>query len=258
MTSKVRILSMVVAAMFPAVLHAQCGYPVVNPCHICPPVISQCAPQPVLQTRIVPQVQTTYRPEQITTYRPVTTTQIRREAFTVDVPVTTHKQVTVDEGGYQMVWVPKVVTKTVAQTQLQKQVQYRDVPYQVVQNVPQVQTRMVPQRTVQYRREVVAAAPACCPPGGVAAYSLPATTVMTPIAMPSQVATGPTGQMTPQQAAVPGNDANWEKVPQREAKSAADIELQSYQLPAAPISAARGMFSRPSASISALRSGRVY
>lgn len=72
----------------------------------------------------------------ITTMQPVIRTEIRQQAKIIDVPVTTYRQVTVDEGSYQQVWVPKLTTKTVQQTTIQKQVRYENVPYQVVQQVP--------------------------------------------------------------------------------------------------------------------------
>jgi hypothetical protein len=62
------------------------------------------------------------------------------------VPVQTCRQVTVDEGCFQQVWVPKLVSKNIPQTVYQQQVSYRSVPYQVMQRVPVMETRMVPQQ----------------------------------------------------------------------------------------------------------------
>jgi hypothetical protein len=109
-----------------------------------PPVPSACGPA------IQPIVQLPLRPQQIVTYHDVPRTEIRREAVAVNVPVTSYKQVTVDEGSYQQVWVPRPVTKSVAETVVQQQVQYREVPVQTMHRIQQVQTVMVPQPTMQY------------------------------------------------------------------------------------------------------------
>lgn len=105
------------------------------------------------QTR--PVVQTQLRAQQVTTYRDVTETHVRNETVIQNVPVTTYNQVTVDEGGYQMVWVPKPVTKQVAQTVIQQQAQTRAVPYQVTRRVPQISTQLVPVQTVHHVTETV-------------------------------------------------------------------------------------------------------
>ncbi len=54
------------------------------------------------------------------------------------VPVTRHRSVTVDEGGWHKVWVPKPVVKQVPETVYQSQTVYQSVPYQVTQQVPRV------------------------------------------------------------------------------------------------------------------------
>ena len=60
-------------------------------------------------------------PEPVTTYKNVTRTMVRREAYRVNVPVTTYKQ----------------------------EVRYRDVPYQVSQRVAKTEMRYVPRTTYQ-------------------------------------------------------------------------------------------------------------
>lgn len=258
------ILWMFVLLAMPATASAQFGVPGWNRCNTCrvpaPPVV-RVAP-PVVQTQICPQVQTTYRQEQFTTYQPVTRTYTRRVATSVDVPVTTHKQVTVDEGSYKMVWVPKMTTKTVAETHIQKQVRYQDVPYQVVENVPQVHTRIVPQQTVHYQARTVAVAPTCCGSSMSAFAPVPSATAMTIPPAYSQTAQAPaitpTPDNPPQQAAV---EPKWTKVPQKNAsqesaKEPAKIELQSFQ-ELKPVLSAKGMFSRPDSNASALRVARV-
>ena len=96
-----------------------------------------------------------------------------------NVPVTTTKNVTVDEGGFQMVWVPKPVTKQVAETTLQQQVKTVSVPVQVTRRVPQMATQMVPVQSVQYVTEHVPvqamaiARPACSTCGNSQAFGMP-------------------------------------------------------------------------------------
>jgi hypothetical protein len=135
-----------------------------NCCETCEMPQAQCSCQQThvqtqtrvqMQTRTRPVVQTQLRPQQVTTYRDVTETKVRNETVVENVPSTTYKNVTVDEGGYQMVWVPKPVTKQVAQTVIQQQVKTRSVPYQVTRRVPEVSTQMVPVQTVQHVTEQI-------------------------------------------------------------------------------------------------------
>lgn len=124
-----------------------------NPCRNCQRPVSNCncnaqhtvfnAQQPVVETQLVPQ--------QVTTYRNEVVTQYRQEAVTQAVPVTTYRDVVVDEGSYQTVYVPRQVTKRVPQVSYQQQVAYRSVPYQVTRQVPQVVTQMVPQQVARYQ-----------------------------------------------------------------------------------------------------------
>lgn len=143
-------------------------------CETCEMPHARCSctqSQPVVQTR--PVVQTQLRAQQVTTYRDVTETHIRNESIVENIPSTTYRNVTVDEGNYQMVWVPKPVTKQVAQTVVQQQVKTRAVPYQVTRRVPQISTQLIPVQTVQHITETV---PFSMP---MTAMSMPA-----PIAMP--------------------------------------------------------------------------
>jgi hypothetical protein len=83
-------------------------------------------------------------PQQVTTFRDVPQTCFRQEPICVTVPVQAARQVTVDEGCYQQVWVPKLVTRTVPQTVYQQQMAYRTVPVTTMTRVPVTETRMVP------------------------------------------------------------------------------------------------------------------
>lgn len=59
--------------------------------------------------------------------------QYQRQAQLEQVPVTSYRNVTVDRGSYQMVWVPKPVSQQVAQTTMQSRVSYRTVAVPVAQ-----------------------------------------------------------------------------------------------------------------------------
>lgn len=106
-------------------------------------------------TRPRPVVSTQFHTQQVTTFCDVAETQMTQRQVVENVPITTCKNVTADEGGYQMVWVPKPVTRQVSQTTIQQQVKTVSVPVQVVRRVPQVSTQVVPVQTVQYVNETV-------------------------------------------------------------------------------------------------------
>jgi hypothetical protein len=99
------------------------------------------APANCVITRPRPVVSTQLRAQQITTFRDVTETQVCHKQVVENIPVTTCKSVTVDEGGYQMVWVPKPVTKQVSQTTVRQQVKTVAVQY-VNETVPVQMTAM--------------------------------------------------------------------------------------------------------------------
>ena len=140
-----------IGGLMPETLQAQLfRRPFHECCETCEMPHAQCS---CTQTR--PVVQTQLRAQQVTTYRDVTETHIRNETIVENVPSTTYRNVTVDEGNYQMVWVPKPVTKQVAQTVVQQQVKTRAVPYQVTRRVPQISTQLVPVQTVQHITETV-------------------------------------------------------------------------------------------------------
>lgn len=139
--------------------HGLFGCRACNSCRSCQ--VNPCRCQTTraipVQTQFTPQVQTT----PVVTYCDVARTEYRLQAQRVTVPVTVQQTVTVDEGGWQKIWVPKLVSKQVPTTAYQQQIVYRQVPYQVTQRVPQVSyqttTRMVP----QYTRSVVSGCNTC-------------------------------------------------------------------------------------------------
>jgi len=77
-------------------------------------------------------------------------THYRNEQYTECVPQTTMECITVDEGCYQMVWVPKPVTKQVPKTVMTQRVACRSVPYTVTRNVTECTTQCVPIQTTRY------------------------------------------------------------------------------------------------------------
>ena len=98
--------------------------------------------KPVLGTR--------YTNQSVLTYRDFSQTEYRTQAHLKTVHVTTYGSVTVDEGNYVPVWVPKLVTKHVPRTEYQQRLSYRTVPYQTIRRVPQLSTRLVPQTHFRY------------------------------------------------------------------------------------------------------------
>lgn len=200
------------------------------------PSAAPCAPCGAM----LPQGAMSLRPEMMTVMQPVTRTEIHQEAYTVDVPVTTYRQVTVDEGGYQQVWVPKLVTKSVPETVVQKEVRYRTVERQVTQNFPQTITRLVPQQM----QAMTPPPPTASPAGPVAtptgSSARPATTPAEGIIVPSPYSPPPAGQNSTADAQASTSDhaSQWRKVPQKVTESApsSSVELQSFerQEPSAP------------------------
>jgi hypothetical protein len=162
-----------------------CAQPIQSAPMITQPIISNCpviqpAPMMVPQTTMRPVYETQYRPQQVVTNRTVVETQYRSEAYAETVPVQTMKQITVDEGQWQQVWVAKPVTKQIAETTYQQRMACRTVPQQVTRVVPQVSTTMVPYQTVRYVAQQTCV-PTCDPGTGttmnitpaMSAYSFP-------------------------------------------------------------------------------------
>lgn len=63
-------------------------------------------------------------------------TAYRTESYTETVPVTAYRNVVVDQGSYQKVWVPKLVTKRVPYTAYQQRLRTRIVPTQASCSTP--------------------------------------------------------------------------------------------------------------------------
>lgn len=127
-----------------------------NPCEICPqqvfapqPIIAPMQ-QPVYQTYMQPQLRTQLRQKQIIRYKQVPRIQHQRHSYIENVPMTSYQTVQVDEGGYQQVWVPKMVQKQVPQTVYVPQTRYRDVAMQTMEQVPYAEMTYIPEQSVTY------------------------------------------------------------------------------------------------------------
>ena len=215
-------------SIMPANVDAQCRKCASQQAMLPPVVPMAAAPANCTISQTRPVVTTQLRPQSVTTFRDVTETQMQQKQVVENVPVTTTKNVTVDEGGFQMVWVPKPVTKQVAETTLQQQVKTVSVPVQVTRRVPQMATQMVPVQSVQYVTEHVPvqamaiARPACSTCGNSQAFGMP---LFAP-----QIGYAPAYQAVPYATAV---------IPQTPvstipAQQTASISVPAYQ-PTAPV-----------------------
>jgi hypothetical protein len=141
------VLSLVLGGAAPVLVTqvaAQQGGTCCQACQL-PPARCACEP-PVLR----PVVETQYTRRPVVREREEVATQYRTEAVRERVPTTVMEDVTVDEGGYQTVWVPRLTTKQVARTVYQTRTSYRSVPYQVTRRVPEYGCETVPQQVVRY------------------------------------------------------------------------------------------------------------
>lgn len=102
------------------------------------------------QTAYQPVVETQYAQQPVWQTRDVVETAYRNEQTLETVPATVMENVTVDEGGYQQVWVPRLTTRQVARTVYQTRTACRTVPYQVTRRVAECTTQTVPYQTVRY------------------------------------------------------------------------------------------------------------
>lgn len=139
---------------------------------------AQATPAP--QTSYQPVIETQYAQQPVLQQRDVTVTEYRTEPVAETVPATTYENVTVDEGSYQTVWVPRLTTKAVARMTYQTRTSYRTVPYQVTKRISEYATQTVPYQTVRYVPTTGASLAYTTTPGYVA--TLPPTyTTGTPI-----------------------------------------------------------------------------
>lgn len=136
-------------------------------CNSCQRPVARCSCE---QPRLEPVVETQYTQRRVLREREQVSTRYRREAVKETIPTTVTENVTVDEGGYQTVWVPKLTTRPVARTVYQTRTSYRDVPYQVTQRIPEYVCETVPQQTVRY---VPAGSASALRSSGTTAYSSP-------------------------------------------------------------------------------------
>jgi hypothetical protein len=116
-----------------------------QPCGHC-----NCQAPAAPQTAYQPVVETQYAQQPVLQQRDVVATEYRNETVLETVPATVVENVTVDEGSYQTVWVPRLTTKAVARTTYQTRAACRTVPYQVTRRVSEYATQTVPYQTVRY------------------------------------------------------------------------------------------------------------
>jgi hypothetical protein len=148
-------------------------------------------------------------------------TAVRQEAYCETVPTTCVENVTRDEGCYQMVWVPKPVTRQVAKTVYQQRTAYRNVPYQYTVQVPQMNTRVVPEQSVRYVQQTQTFAEPMQPIG----CAVPAP--MTPTCAIPNCAAPFSGPMPVGSLPTEHTGSPWTHVPQR-TTAEADVQGANY------------------------------
>lgn len=132
-------------ALHPAVAQVPAAVPPGACCKTCRVPAGSCT-----HTTMHPVVQTQYRQEQVVSYHQVNRVALKQEQYCVSVPKTQVYNVTRDEGCYQMVWVPKPVTRQYCQTTYEQQTRCRTVPVHYTECVPKVCTQVVPEQKVCY------------------------------------------------------------------------------------------------------------
>ena len=177
-----------------------------------------CGSAPMMQPQVMLQ------PQQFTTYVEVPRTVMRQEAVQVQVPTTTYQPVAVDEGGYQQVWVPRMVTKNVPQTVMQTQVQYRQVPQTVVERVPQMSTQWIPSQTVM-GVPTIAPGSAYRPTYAMGTPSYPIATPTTVTPVPEYNSPAPFNRVPTPVVPQTSQVQEWQKVRQR----SSTIEQQNFE-----------------------------
>jgi hypothetical protein len=227
-----------------------CAQPVlVAPQAVCAPPAAQCVGGPIAQsctktcTTVHPVVETRYRQENYMTCRTECRTALRQETYCETVPTTCIENVTRDEGCYQMVWVPKPVTRQVAKTVYQQRMACRNVPYQYTVQVPEMQCRVVPEQSVRYVQKtqtfVEPMQPICAAPE-VANYPPPITPGC---AVPVPSCGVPGGYPTPLTGQTSEHTGSpWTQVPQRAAQDA-EVQGANYM----PVQTAQTQPQTPSA-----------
>lgn len=156
-------------------------------------------------------------------------TQVRREAQLMTTPQTTWRQVTVDEGSYQTVWTPRLVTKMVPETTVRQQVVYRDVlqpvwaaPGGAPQTVLLPGTTWAPTMMVQQPSGLYTQAPVTGVAPQTALNDVVPSIAAGPVPDPY-----PTATATNSEAKSVGGSM-WKKVPPKGSSAASDVQLQAY------------------------------
>ena len=134
----------------------------------CAAPASCAAPVTCAAPAVRPVVETDCVTEQCVTWRDVCETTYRRVPRCETVAVNRPRLVTVDEGCWQRVWVPRKVTRAVPCVEYETRRTWETVPCTVRRRVPRRTTRVVPVRRVRYvpcEAGAVFTPPCdCCPP----------------------------------------------------------------------------------------------
>lgn len=227
-----------IGTTMPPMGDCNCGTPA-------PMMMPEQAPLLVPQTTMHPLMDNCMCPQQVTTCADVPRMVTRREAIQVQVPTTLMEQVTVDEGGFQQVWVPRMVTRQVPRTVMQTQTQYRDVATQITERVPQLTTQWGPGLAGQhFPQGGLGSACETAIPYNNSDQPQPIATPLSITPIPEDQPISPVPEPVDAQRTAPQSSQaqEWQTVRQRQA-----IEQQSYQEynPGYRVPQAAGRFSSP-------------
>lgn len=231
------------------------------PVAVCPPACpttTVCPPVTTTQTCLKAVTETCYVQKPVVTKRCVKQTCYRDEQYCETVPTTVCENITVDEGCYKMVWVPKLVCKQVPKTVYTQRLATRKVPFQVDKEITECTMTTVPVQRIRYIPETktvscvtrISEMPACPPtysephcaaPSGPAPATL-GTPTTTPTHAPEPPAvpepSSPNNQTVPE----PMNEARPTPI---EPRTQSAQEIQRQQLTTVAPSAANVWRTRP-------------
>lgn len=147
---RLAVISLALGICVPVVASRAMAQGHVNCCDRCLKPVPRCCCVAGPKVTYQPVVETQYTQRQVLQERDQVATEYRTQPVQETVPATVVENVTVDEGGYQTVWVPKLTTRPVARTVYQTRTSYRTVPYQVTRRVQEYAWQTVPTQTVRY------------------------------------------------------------------------------------------------------------
>ncbi|RPI89510.1 MAG: hypothetical protein EHM42_02885, partial [Planctomycetaceae bacterium] len=168
---RLAVISLALGVCAPIVATRALAQGHVNCCNRCQLPVPRCCCVAGPKVTYQPVVETQYTQRQVLQERDQVATEYRAEPVQETVPATVVENVTVDEGGYQTVWVPRLISKPVARTVYQTRTSYRSVPYQVTRRVQEYAWQTVPTQTVRYVPTTDSAVAARYAPYGAPAVS---------------------------------------------------------------------------------------